>query len=263
MATLRQYAYYIKGNKIGIVENDATPDNDPSNRDYGPDTRVSRYVSPIETISDGLQIEYTYSPEYYIRKNLNETVESSTADGSVTNDDYFGAIELSSPTWDEQASLSFYLTYFKKGSDVTSAFTVGSFVYITNNPLYNGLHKIGESGYAGGTSLNTITFETPIQKPNHQAMSLDISNANFNNDINKGNLYYGIKKMQDESFDIDISPYMGKAVVAYVKAKMAEDAGDFKLKEYFMREFKKMLEKKQSAKVSGPRFIVSGPNAIR
>lgn len=263
MATLRQYAYYIKGNKIAIVENDATPDNDPSNRDYGPDTRVSRYVSPIETVSDGLQIEYTYSPEYYIRTNLNETVESSTTDGSATNDDFFGANLVTSPTWDKQVSESYYLVYRKKGSSITSSFTVGSFVYITNNPFYNGLHKIGISQYDGSSSINYITFETPIQKPSHQATSLDISDSNKNNDINKGNLYYGIKKMEDESFDIDISPYMGKAVVAYVKAKMAEDAGDFKLKEYFMREFKKMLEKKQSAKVSGPRFIVSGPNAIR
>ena len=45
---VKQYGYYIKGNKVAIVENDITPENDPTSRDYGPDARVIRYKSPTE-----------------------------------------------------------------------------------------------------------------------------------------------------------------------------------------------------------------------
>ena len=48
MANLKQYAYFLKGNKVAIVENDITPENDPTSRDYGPDARVIRYKSPTE-----------------------------------------------------------------------------------------------------------------------------------------------------------------------------------------------------------------------
>ena len=40
MANLKQYAYFLKGNKIAIVENDITPENDPTSRDYGQGTRL-------------------------------------------------------------------------------------------------------------------------------------------------------------------------------------------------------------------------------
>ena len=44
---------------------------------------------------------------------------------------------------------------------------------------------------------------------------------------------------------------------------MAEDKADFKSKEYFMKEFKQMVEKKQSANIWGPRVIVPGAGSIR
>ena len=72
MANLKQYAYFLKGNKIAIVENDITPENDPTSRDYGPDINKSQWKSPRATISNGLELEYAYSPEDEI------TDESST-----------------------------------------------------------------------------------------------------------------------------------------------------------------------------------------
>ena len=69
--------------------------------------------------------------------------------------------------------------------------------------------------------------------------------------------------MNDESDTIHIPDYLSKAIVYYVKAKVAEDRADIQMKEYFMKEFKKMVEKKQSANIWGPRVIVPGKGSIR
>ena len=68
--------------------------------------------------------------------------------------------------------------------------------------------------------------------------------------------------MQDESFDVDITNYQAKAVVYYIKAKVAEEQMDLKSREYFMREFKRQLEKNSGARKRGPN-IVQGNNIMR
>ena len=73
----------------------------------------------------------------------------------------------------------------------------------------------------------------------------------------------GVHFMEDEDFELDIPAYLSKALVYYVKAKMAEDKGDIQIKEYFMKEFKKMIEKKNSSNIWGSRKIMPGANAIR
>jgi len=75
--------------------------------------------------------------------------------------------------------------------------------------------------------------------------------------------YDGIRNLSDESDIIDLPPYLSKALVYYVKAKFSEDVGDIDKKEYFMREFRKMVEKQQNALVKTPRMISSGMHAIR
>jgi hypothetical protein len=69
--------------------------------------------------------------------------------------------------------------------------------------------------------------------------------------------------MEDESFELDIPDYAAKALIYYLKARFAEDAGEFELKEYFMREFKALLEKHDSSRVWGPRILSSGQFGVR
>ena len=66
----------------------------------------------------------------------------------------------------------------------------------------------------------------------------------------------------DESFDLDLTRYQANAIVYYLKAKMAEDTVDMELREYFLREFKKQLEKGKSALKRGP-YIVQGLKEMR
>ena len=48
-----------------------------------------------------------------------------------------------------------------------------------------------------------------------------------------------------------------------MKAKVAEDMMNIDGKEYFMKEFRKMVEKYNNTRVAGVRMISSGPYALR
>ena len=65
-----------------------------------------------------------------------------------------------------------------------------------------------------------------------------------------------------ETFELDISRYQANAVVYYLKAKLAEDGGDMEMREFFMREFKRQLEKGVSALKRGP-YMVQGFKEMR
>ena len=54
----KKYAYYIKGNKVAIIQKNVT---DASVEDYG------SYKSPTEAVTDGIELEYTYAPWYRIK----------------------------------------------------------------------------------------------------------------------------------------------------------------------------------------------------
>ena len=75
--------------------------------------------------------------------------------------------------------------------------------------------------------------------------------------------YATYESIESDSDDIPVASYLQKALVYYVKARLAEDILDLEQKEYFMREFRKMVEKHENAKVAGPRIIMSGNMAIR
>ena len=134
MAAEKQYAYYIEGNRIALVEKDVQFNNNVDSKEYGPGVARQQWKSPTTTITDGLELKYT----------------------NATGDD-----------------------------------------------------------------------------------------------------------LQDESSVIDLPSYLCKGLVYYVKAKIAEDKGELDAKEYFMREFRKILEKHESSKIRGPRIQSPGSHAIR
>ena len=78
-------------------------------------------------------------------------------------------------------------------------------------------------------------------------------------------VYEGVEVLSGasaETFELDISRYQANAVVYYLKAKMAEDAGDIERREFFLREFERQLEKGVSAIKRGP-YIAQGFKEMR
>ena len=234
MANTRQYAYYLEGNEIAIVEKDVSFDNDVDSKDYGPGASKQRWESPQETIADGLKIKYVYTPTYRIQTtndvDRNITQYMST-DGKLTIAD----------------NLSTYINYA-----TTYALAADKYIVLKKAGRFNGLHKIESIGNNTGTN-NKIILTTKYTG----------SESTWTDFEETPSLFYALDVLEDESFDLDLPLYLQKALVYYVKAKLAEDAGELKLREYAMREFKKMIEKHENSRISGVRITSAGSHAIR
>jgi len=224
---VRQYGYYVKGNQVAIVEKDTQFDNDVNSKDYGPGSDRSQWKSPLATVADGLEIQYVYSPNYFI-----ESTDTSTQTVSGWDQDNDGNFRL-------RASGS---------TDWTSSPNLSSVTYIVlqNAGRFNGLHKISS------VTNNRIVTTTKV--------SASTSETLFEETVT---LYYDVNALDDESDTIDLPNYLSKALVYYVTAKVAEDMMNLEAKEYFMKEFRKMVEKYNNTRVAGPRMQSSGPFAIR
>ena len=227
MASPKEYAYYVVGNQIGIVEKDVNFDNDPNSKDYGPGIEKNAWKSPLSSVADGLKLEYLYSPIYFIEST---DVSTSTVSG-----------------WDQDNDGNFRLRA-SGSTDWTSSPNLSSVTYIVLSKAgrFNGLHKVSS------VTNNRIVTATKV--------SASTSETLFEETVV---LYYDVNVLNDESDTIDIAPYLAKALVYFVKAKMAEDMRDMEGREYFMREFRIMVEKHQSSLIKTGRFISSGAHSIR
>ena len=315
MASKRKYAYYLKGNKIAIIQReDALAGS--SNDEYG------MYKSPTEDITDGLEIQYSYSPIY--SRIFGEDQEGSFRHWKCLG--YTG----------HNGKLAFILPNedFSSGSN----FTAGDKILIKNSGRWNGIHTVSTTSYLGflvtttstesgspvtlscniDSSAKTITGNSATQtnqiadyfpSGTHYVMigGTEVATAATNDSelfkvtsdgagiltataqysVTNGSIrestsptlaaatgdtislakvvYDNLKLyskasfllMEDEDFELDISRHQANAIVYYVKAKMAEDAGEFDRREFFLREFKRQVEKGRSALKRGP-YIAQG-----
>ena len=220
MASRRFYAYYIRGNQLALIEHDnASGDGQtlgqPSLDDIGPSGGL-QWKSPTAAITDGIEVEYAYSPRY----RINDIEDKSTA---ITG-------------YDESSGL---LKFTGSGLSTDAAI---KYIVISGSEKWNGLHKINT------LNVNYWIVET---KYNGAAVTESVT------------AYTDINALEDESDTIDLPEYLSKALVYYVQAKVAEDQMDLERKEYFMREFRRIIEKHESSKIWGARTMVTGPAAIR
>ena len=227
MPTRKEYAYYIKGNKVAIVQKDWTSSggqtlSQPALNDIGM-VGALMWKSPIATVADGLEIQYVYSPTYFI-----ESTDLSTT-----------TVE----SWDQDnnGNLRFHAS---SGTDWTSSPNLSSVSYVVlrNAGRWNGLHKVSS---VDATRIYTTT-----------RASTSTVNTNFEETVT---LYYDIDVLNNETDELDIPRYLAGAVVYYVKAKYAEDAGELEMREFFMREFRRTTEKYQSGRQMGSRRIQGFP----
>ena len=213
MATNKHYAYYLRGNQIALIEEDKAA--------------IDPWKSPIATVADGLEIEYAYSPRYFIEST---DVSTTTASG-----------------WDQDNNGNFRLRA-AGGTDWTSSPNLSSVEYIVlrNDGRFNGLHKVSS---VAATRIVTTT-----------KVSASTSNTDFEETVT---LYYDVNVLENELDTIDLPEYLTKALVYYVKAKVAEDRMDMEAKAYFLREFRAIVERHESSKSWGSRRVIPGAHSIR
>jgi len=254
MATSREYAYYIKGNKVAIVQKDWTfaggqTIGQPGLNDLGAYGALL-WKSPKETITDGIEMEYVYTPFYNFQGTSSFDLVASVAAGTTSNDKWlYGGVSGS----------EYYLAFQHTGVNSTSSFVVDDYIVIRNNPYFNGAHKVISSTFSTNTY---VIFNTKLKKFGLAGAYLGDASADYRQEKHLGTIYSAVTAMEDESFDLDLTRYQANAIVYYLKAKFAEDAGNLEMKEYFMREFRRMVEKDQSGKKVGT-YIAQGFNILR
>ena len=238
MATLKQYAYQIHGKRVAILERDFTPIQGGQSLtapSIDLPTGGGTWKSPLSTVADALEIEYVYSPQYFI-------TDTSKVDNNITAyRSNGGYLEIGDAT-------SSYTNYGNlSGYNISD----GSYIVLRNAGRFNGLHKTITKTNLNGTN-DTIKLETKYEGSSAW--------SNFEETVS---LYYYIDVLNNEDDTIDLPLYLCKALVLFVKAKVAEDSMNLEMKEYFMKEFRKMVEKHESGKIWGSRRIMTGSGAIR
>jgi len=60
-----------------------------------------------------------------------------------------------------------------------------------------------------------------------------------------------ITLMEDESFDVDVNHQQAQAIIYYIRARMMEEMGELERREFYLREFRRTLEKSSTDKRKG------------
>ena len=228
MPTSKEYAYYVKGGKLAVVQKDWTFSggqtlSQPSLNDISV-IGAMLWKSPTASVADGLEIQYVHSPNYFI----NETDKVDTQIDTYVSTD--GLLKLI-----DQADNDY--------SASPESLSDGSYIVLRSAGKWNGLHKVKAAGTGYITLYTKCSDSSTVQQAFEETPSL----------------YYNINQLDSETDELDIPRYLANAVVYYVKAKYAEDAGELEMREFFMREFRRTAEKYQSGKQMGSRIIQSFP----
>ena len=189
MASRKAYAYYLRGKQLALIEQDSvlgdgqtlTP---PGLNDVGPDGS-QLWKSPITAVTDGLEIEYVYSPRYRIDQ----------AATTVACDRYTNSNGL--------------LKIVDAGNGLpTSGVT---HIVIDGSEKWNGLHTVNtlnagytilETKYNGGSVTEAFTVYTDVDALNNELDTIDLPEY-----LAKGLVYYVKAKLAEDIGDIDQKEY--------------------------------------------------------
>ena len=346
MASSKFYAYYVRGRKIALIQHDYTLGSGQTLSQPGLNAVGARgdvlWKSPSEAITEGLEIEYAYSPKYSITTAATTQVNKFYINGWTVVDGYLTFLRSHSasvPNWDaspytavgddehivikgssrwsglhkvkaggtdgtlqtytkvhqsvavvsgssnvdiaaESGGLALISTNDASNLWLNSLFSAGDYIFVAGSATAknNGFWKVdsvasdasveSSSGiyvanrYYCYDSDNTLTTEgedTTVDTTAAANESVTIYKAYRDFCY----LISDIDTLNDEADVIDLPDYLAKALVYYVKAKVAEDRADLEQKEYNMREFKRLLEKNESSKIWGARRIGTDETAIK
>ena len=342
----KKYAYYNKGNRIGLVEKsyvgssgslavahcsiagNTTKDAcEAAGGQWIPGSEggldnFGKYLSPTESVADGLELEYTYAPIY----NLQSTGTEGT--------DFIRFVG-----WGSDGTNLIFLTFSGASSvvDLSSNFSADDWIYVEGSGRWSGLHQIASDSsnvepygiirtktkcnlnpsiisvtgtfeaddetFIGDNDAHKLDIETfkdniesrrasPyifITQAAHGSNSglFKLSSNSTSGKITLGNkisidadgdytntassavdggndtiniynavseqitVYKSIEVMEDESFEVDINHQQAMAVVYYLRAKMMEEMGELERREFYLREFKRAVEKSNTDKTKG------------
>ena len=160
MATSKEYAYYIKGNKVAIVQKDWTSSggqtlSQPGLNDLGSQGALL-WKSPKESITDGLEMQYVYSPQYTISRNPNYSPSTEAINVSVfyvngwtVIDGYLAFLRSNGNTGEVDWAGTSPYTIVTGGIEGHSGGDTSDYIAVRGSDRWNGLHKIQTAGSDG------------------------------------------------------------------------------------------------------------------
>ena len=144
MADVKEYGYYMEGSKICIVEKDTAFDNDANSRDYGPGSNRSQWKSPLLSVTDGLELLYTYSPTYRITDNNTRINHNKFfVNGWIVKDGYLSFVRTTLSSEFDWSSLA------TAGTEGDTGGQTLDYILVSNSNEWNGIHRIKSAGANG------------------------------------------------------------------------------------------------------------------
>jgi len=166
MAARRFYAYYVRGSQLAIVEYDNVSGSgqtlgQPSLDDIGPSGALS-WKSPVAAVTDGLEIEYAYSPRYSVAGRAVTDLTKFYINGWTVrknnNNNYLVFLKAHDNdivAWDAGA-----YNFTSAGTD---------YIVVRGSSRWNGLHKVNLATAIGELWTTTIVPEgVPYWAANQQ-----------------------------------------------------------------------------------------------
>ena len=179
MATKRKYGYYLKGNKIAIIEEglgsglcslsgyntqSACEDAGGTWTSNGVSVDDGQYRSPIETITGGLEIQYAYSPAF----NLQSTGTEGT--------DFHRFLGWGS----DGTSLLLFTFGAAAVANLSSLFAADDWIYISGSGRWSGLHQVKSTG--GTTGILTLKTKCNLKPSKITVTGTFATDETFNGD---------------------------------------------------------------------------------
>ena len=156
MASAKEYGYFIKGNKLALIEKDTALDNDVNSRDYGPDVTNIRFKSPQSSVTKGIELEYVRTPNY--------TLTTTGTEGT----DFHRFIG-----WGSDGTNLLLFTYGVAAvADLSSLFAADDYIVISGSSRWNGLHQVKSTG--GATGILTLKTKCNL-KPSTISVAVDFT----------------------------------------------------------------------------------------
>ena len=181
MATSKEYSYFIKGDKVAIVQRDYDY-SDGLNYTYnsedglGIGTGNGLWKSPTESITNGIEIEYTYSPDYRVPNPITWDTNKYQLDGWTIVDGYLTLLKSTLSGWSSGWASDAY------------APNVNEYILIRNSSRWNGVHKVKEVQDVNETTsthggIQTYTIPSGDHPKYDLAYETDSVNWNTNETI--------------------------------------------------------------------------------
>ena len=237
----KKYAYYNKGNKFALVESEMSSGG--GNLAVAHCTLGGYTTKATCEAAGGQWIPSSTGSSTGVWEKYISPKEAVT-DGIELEYAYVPTYRIESVEAADKETVTSWETaggYLRFNGTGFSTESSVDYIVVSGSSKWDGLHKV--------TGLNTAHYTTDTK----------YSGANV---TETPTIYTNVSALTDESFELDLPEYQAQAIVYYLKAKLSEDMRDADAREYFMRLFKKQMEKAASSRKRGP-YMVQGFSVMR